>query len=592
MEVFGVDNKNTINFNIDKKVYYSFLNTPLDKVQISSQNSEQKDNTQNKELKEVKDLLDPKKNYKRLTAQIAGIAGASVLILGLTMAALFRGNSGFAEKMGNFLQKRRGEIYSLQHENSMWAKIRLSIKKNIVHFFEKGLTTWVNTEQFRNRFLDQKIIEKLGVFKKPIEWTVTKFENLATKASQRKYNKCVEKARELEKLLPDLIKMAPEREEKIRRTVSEIIEETEKLAGNLNERKKFTDCILTKLAKSYDEEYDILSKQGGFREVIKHIFHDAKGLAKSGDKITSRKNLEELKEEKAGLYEKKEKISRNIKDNYERNMDLLKQAEDSIIEASKGDKNLERRYTDDFFNSIRILEDTIKKYKNSETIRGKNARKTSKNLFIEDVNSLIKELKSYKNEKFDRAIESLEKAKNRIGTEDKKGSLEELRELLKCYDEKTGRNIAKDQNKEPYERFKKATDELSKSLNKAVEFESDNLVYRLMDLKLGGGNLEVLGLSVPIGFGVYNIAQADSHDERVSKGIRTTSVIGGGIAGWIISGVVLCLSAGPAILAGLGGGLLFNQVGKFIDNKFWSHGKDWDAIKKQKQQEATVAYKA
>lgn len=605
MEVSGV-NTNTARFNIDKKVYYSFLETPLDSVQISPQNSEQKDKSQDNGMKEVADLLNPKKNYKRLVTTIAGIAGASVLILGLTVAALFRGKSGMSEKMGNFLQKQRGKIYSLQAESSAWADIRLKIRTKLVAFFDKGLTTWVNAEQFRNRLIDQKIIKKIGILNRPTEWVITKFKNAAIKTSKARYQKCVEKARKFQELLPGLKEIAPEKAALIEESINEIVKKTENLLNNFDKRQKEIDDILEKIAKEYDRQHELLSKgKSGIIETVKSIFQDTKSIATSGDNITSRKNLEELKAKKAELYRLKEEISRNVKDNYERNIELLKHVENHIIEASKNNKTLEKKYIHYFSDHIRNLENIMKSYKDAETKVGENYRIRHIKTFISGSQEFLKSIEEngYNSDgKLDPVITYLKEAINRItddkdlilnkyktnNIKDEKGLVEKLRMHLKIYDEKTGRNTAKAKNEHLYNQFKKATDELSKSLNSAVEFESDNLAFRKMDLKLGGGNFEVLGLSIPIGLGAYSVAKANSSDERVSKGIRTGSVIGGGLIGWVTSGVVMCLSAGTAILVGVGAGLVGDQIGKYVDNRFWSKGRDWDAVKKQKQQEATI----
>ncbi|MDD3013496.1 MAG: hypothetical protein PHC34_07330 [Candidatus Gastranaerophilales bacterium] len=626
MEVSGVDNKNTIRFNIDKKVYYSFLNTPLDKVQISSQNSEQKDNVQNKDMKEVADLLDPKKNYKRLAAKIAGIAGASVLIGGLTIAALFRGKSGMARKMGNLLQRFRGEAYNLQNETSFWAKIRYHFKTKVVNMLEKGLNTWVNIDQFKNRFLDKKIVENMGIFNRPIKWTVTKFENAAKARSMKLYKDCDKKLENFKQVLgkfKEVIKNGYNdsiSENEIKRlnenfkeldlglqkedTRADVIEKIGhavdiqiKKLTNKNEfekRQKLVNNILEKLSENFDTEFKLISDKSGFLESFKHGWQAVKKLSKSGDELLSRKNLQEFEKANKATYGEKEKITRNVKNNYEINMQFLKQVESCIEKASKGNENLRKRYTNDFSNHIRQLENTMKSYKDAENKAGENYRKKYIETFNCGANSFIESIQTsgYNSDgKLNPAIENLEEAMNRIGKGDKKGLLEELRIFSKCYGEESGNKI-KDENLQLYTEFKKVVDELSDSINKAVNFETNNLTFRNMDLKLGGGNFELIGLSIPVGIGAYNIAQADSHDERVSKGIRTGSVIGGGLAGWIFSSVTMCWSAGLAIMFGLGSGLASDKVGKFIDNKFWSKGRDWDAVKKQKQQESTVAYKA
>jgi len=619
MEVTGVNKNNNITgFNIDKKVYYNFLDTPLDKVQISSQNSEQKDNSQNNEMKEVADLLDPKKNYKRLAAKIAGIAGASVLIGGLTIAALFRGNSGFAEKLGNYLQKLKGEAYNLRNENSRLSDLRYKFKTRVVNFFEKGLNIWVNMEQFKNRFLDRKIVEKMGIFKNPIEWTVKKFKGAAEKRSLSLYKNCNEKLENFKQVLGKFKKIVEENynteisKKEIKRLNenfksfnlglqegdkrAEIIEkisnaveiEIKKLTNEkeFRKRQEVIDKILKNLAESFDAEFKLISDKSGFFESFKNGWQAAKKLSASGDEIVSRKRLKPLEEANKNPIGTRETITRDVKYNYERNMQLLKQVETCIQNASRNNGDLKSRYIGDFSNHIRELEEAMKSYKRAENQAGKNYRKIYADAFIEgskEFIKLIKESGHNSEKKLDPAIESLKEAMNRIGEGDKKGLLEELRIFFKCYDP-TGKNISKDQNKELYTELKKATDDLSNSINKAVKFETDNLAFRKMDLELGGGNFEVIGLSLPIGLGAYNIAQADSHDERVSKGIRTTSVVGGGLAGWVFSSVVMCWSAGTAIIFGVGSALGFDQVGKFIDNKFWSKGKDWDTLNKQKQQ--------
>lgn len=629
MEITGSNlNNNSARSGINNKIYSPFLYAPSDKVEITGQNSSKSDQTEDKSLhEEVKDVIDPKKNYKRLSVKIAGTAGAGVLLGGLALLTIFKGKSGFFnEKLGNYVQKLRGQAFSLQNETSLRAKINYHFKTGIVKLFDNGLNSWVNFDQLKNTYIDQKIIKKTPL-RSPFEWVCNKFKYYAQKNSLNKYNQSVKEAKKLESLSADLknaIKQAgmddikdknkirqlikdygleinenSSRTEVIDAIIKKIVENTENLAKkeNFDNRQKQVEEVLQEhILNPYLEEFKMLSKDknltsfNGIKESIYEVTDDAKKLTKSSEGIISRRNQEVRNFHKDAVYKEKELISRTIEDNCKEASTLIQEAENNLMAIAKNDQKLLALYTSKYKSDLRYIEEAMKSYKNARTSAGKLAREQNKQIFEKYIETLKTELKENHGNKADDIINVLDKAKNRVVESDKKGLLEELREIMKCSDNNACNSIKMD-NQDLYNKFKRTTAAFSNKLNKAVNFETDNLFFRQMDLKLGGGNFEIFGFSVPVALGAYNVLKTDDHEERVSKGIRTGSVIGGGLLGWFTSGVVLCLSAGNALVLSLGAGIVADKIGKFIDNKFWSKGKDWDAINKQKKLEAK-AFKA
>jgi hypothetical protein len=617
MEISGLNNKNATRLGINNQIYYPFLSTSTDKVEISGQTKQSEDQP----LEDVKNLIDPKKNYQRLSVKIAGTAGAGVLLAGLAFLTIFKGKSGFLnERLGNYIQRLRGQTFNLQHETSLKAKINYHLKTGLVKIIDNGLNSWVNFDQLKNVYIDQKIIQK-SPLQRPFNWATGQFKHYAQKTNLRKYNQSVKEAKNLEKLLPDLknaVKQAnmdnfgdkiklrqlvqdypdlninenSSRSEVIEAIIKEIARKTDNLANSENfiaRQKAVEDNLSEKILHPYMDEFKMLSDKNvsisGIKETIHGAANDVKKLSQSREDIISRRNKEVRNITKDKVYIEKEKITRTIADNCQEASVFIKEAEDNIRAVAKNDPNLFNLYTSQYENNLRNIEETMKFYKNAKTSSGKITREYNKQAFIKNIENLKAELTQYNNNQLEDTIKLLDNAKDRIVESDKKGLLEELREVMKCSDNGTC-NSLKINHSSLYNSFKRTTAALSNKLNKAANFETDNLFFRQMDLTLGGGNFEIFGLSAPIAFGVHSVLKTDDSDERVSKGIRTGSVIGGGLAGWFTSGVILCLSAGNSMMFSLGSGLIADKIGKFIDNKFWSKGKDWDEINKQKKIEA------
>jgi|GEM_PF-4701549 len=614
MEALGVNNNTQMQFPIDKKVYYSFLNTPYDSVQISQNHSNKKqDQKENNEFKQVANIIDPKKNYKRISAKIAGIAGASALIGGLILVSVLRGKSGSSEKLTNLLQKLRGQAYNLREESSHTARIKYGINTRITSLLEGGLNTWTNTDQLKNLLLDKKLMPKLGILKKPIYWTVDVFRNGAKLWAGKKYNNSIKDAKKLQELAPDLmnavqgqnnfisnkeivrlnkkfpgldLRTGETRAQVIKKLIDKITLDTEEFGGkaNFQVRQQKVDKRLEKVVDDYSRKFHIFSDSKGDGGIIETFKQAANTIKTSKNRIISREDQKAFEETKKEVYGTKELISRNINDNYGKNMELLKQVENHIIEASKGNGKIKVKYTTNYSDIIRNLEREMKHYKESRTSAGIIARKGAIKNYEEQAVNFIEAINKgdFSPEEKTQIIEKLNNSIRTIENDDQKGMVQELRDLLKCTDENGVNTIKRDHN-DLYTSFKNKTDKLSKSINKAAKFESDNLFYRFMDLKLGGGDFEIITLAIPVGAGLHQISKTKDHDEKVSKTIRKSAVIGGGILGWALSSVVLCLSGGTSLLFGLMFGFTADKVGESIDNKFWSKGRDWKAIHKQQK---------
>lgn len=630
MEISGVNNKNLVKFQIDKKVYHPFLSTPLDKVEINSQDPEQKENAQGNELQQVKELLDPRKNYKKLAAKIAGIAGGSLLVLGLGIVALTRGKSGMSEKIAARLQKMRGQTYELEKETSLLAQTRYKFKTKVVNLVQNGLNVWVNSEWFKNYLLSQKLIKNIKFIDTPVQWVVDKFGIAIRNKSFNNYKKCSKEVDKLVSLFPEMQKVIKNKHNnrvanevilrlnknhglnlKYGETRAQVAEKLIKAISDKNiqltsenafkNRQRKLDEILVDLAKSYKDNFKSFSEQGGIKKFFKKggsdnlkklcssLIEDTKTLLKSGKDLQARvtPEMNKIKAEKKELYRIKEALSRNIEDNYNRNIELLRKLENNIIETAEGNTKLQLKYNNIVSKDIRDLEKLMKSYKSAEANIAGKSRENYAQIFVKQSEELIKKLEKSefnKDGQLKDGIECLKESSNRI-IKDDPGLLEEFRMLLNLYDD-NGVNLIKKDNPELYHKVKVTANNIAKKSKEAVNFEADNVTFRHMDLKLGGGHFEVLGLSTPMAFGIYSFTKGDSHEERVSNGIRSGTVIGGALAGWVISGIVLGLSAGAAIGFSLGAGLIFDRVGKFIDNTFWSHGRDYKAERKLKAQEA------
>lgn len=122
--------------------------------------------------------------------------------------------------------------------------------------------------------------------------------------------------------------------------------------------------------------------------------------------------------------------------------------------------------------------------------------------------------------------------------------------------------------------------DIQNKLNKAVHFEMDNMAGRLLDLQIGPTPLlEATSIFIPAAVVAHDtLYDCENQQERNSKLLRFGPSIVGGIGSSIFA-----LQKGLFGVKALGFGLLtgvaLNRIGTFIDDRYYSKGKEFNTIK-------------
>jgi hypothetical protein len=121
--------------------------------------------------------------------------------------------------------------------------------------------------------------------------------------------------------------------------------------------------------------------------------------------------------------------------------------------------------------------------------------------------------------------------------------------------------------------LKMGLDDFKKSLNKAVRFESDNLLLRLRDLALGAAPVEFLSLFTPLPFLAGAMHKAENNEEKTETAIKAGVPILGGMLGWAYA-TSKVYNGVQSIAFGLGSSLAFSVLGTIIDHWYVKNHAD------------------
>lgn len=134
-------------------------------------------------------------------------------------------------------------------------------------------------------------------------------------------------------------------------------------------------------------------------------------------------------------------------------------------------------------------------------------------------------------------------------------------------------------NGETYKALLKQLNDVQNKTAKAVKFEKVNLSGRLLDIAIGPVPLlETTSLAIPGVVLAHEMVTADNKQERISNALIYTPTIVGGLGA-----TVYALQKGifgfNAMLFGMVSGYIFNRLGTFVDNKYYSKGREFNTVK-------------
>ena len=336
------------------------------------------------------------------------------------------------------------------------------------------------------------------------------------------------------------------------------------------------DKGLDQVTANFRDDYLTRGQQVVNAESIKGKFSKAGEVVISeAQSIKADDCLKELHDRlKLNLLNQKELISRSTKDNERRAKHLFVQAEKLInrndLHTGKSSSELNRKF--------RSIEDKLNRYAIGDTDGGHTvdeARSYYKKELRSDINRLIEEIKAGNQDTdavrktcncLDRAVQWLEC--------DEKGQIQNLRDVLKIKspvqtdDFKESQNLLKASNRALYGNLSIEIEALERKLNSACEFESENLLERLRDIKFGAAPAEVVGtiLPIPIVFGA--IANEKTKEDKVSTAIHSGIPVLGGMATWAYAGILKLLSNPKSMGLSLLTGIALSGITDPIDKKF------------------------
>ncbi len=132
---------------------------------------------------------------------------------------------------------------------------------------------------------------------------------------------------------------------------------------------------------------------------------------------------------------------------------------------------------------------------------------------------------------------------------------------------KKGQNILKLSDEKAYWDLKSEVSRFEKSLAKAVDFESTNLLERLRDLKFGAAPAEVIGAITPFPLILSSVLTAKSDEEKSSIAIKQGIPVAGGMAAWAYASMSKLLNNPKSMGLGLVAGFVFSQIADVINDK-------------------------
>ncbi|MEW5820292.1 MAG: hypothetical protein AB1782_08890 [Cyanobacteriota bacterium] len=134
-------------------------------------------------------------------------------------------------------------------------------------------------------------------------------------------------------------------------------------------------------------------------------------------------------------------------------------------------------------------------------------------------------------------------------------------------------------NKETYKELSKQLKTIHNKTAEAVRFEKENLSGRLLDIAIGPVPLlETASLAIPSVALAHEVAQSENKKERISKTLVFGPTILGGV-GATIYALQKGIFGANALLYGAVTGYIFNRLGKFVDDKYYSKGKEFNTLK-------------
>lgn len=244
----------------------------------------------------------------------------------------------------------------------------------------------------------------------------------------------------------------------------------------------------------------------------------------------------------------RQSFTHDINDNYKATMKAVSNIQEFVNPADTSTNDV-----------LRSLRENLEKYKK---LSGKN-ESAQRNILNQ---SIIADLKNLSNKfkassgKYNYSAESVESISKYIHevediiSQTDKG---ELQEILTIYKRLLPRK--------EYLRLRSQAESAVKSLDKAIDIETNQYVDKARDLRLGSAPTDVLSILGTVGTVGYFLNKSDNKDEKYSVAIKYGIPAIGAIATSLYCTARL-VAGGKALLFGLVSGWLMNKAGVLVDD--------------------------
>lgn len=484
-------------------------------------------------------------NRRRLTALKIGVV---TLIVGAVVSLASRRVRFNLVKMLQTLRTKNEEILTrtseaiASKEAPFVLRAKIGIMRVVRRVSDSFLNILGNVDHYKNR-LSGQVTDNIPVVSRAVRWVNGKLTPLFTGtvkgASVDKFKAAEQAAIKLKDTLNDLALRNPELRNVIGNNADDLLAAVRKLSSDQALKGRHDE--LSKLLKEAVSEYNA-QIDGMFRKT--NVAKSAERLIDGTISIDIAKNrllpshLKLLDLKRAVSFQHKEKVK--VID------DLLE-----LMTVTKG---------------VKPDAALIKKLTDARSVYAKTASSADAQSLLSVLDDIAAKVD---HPKLTRALTEVRAAVSTTRSG-------QLQQMVKVVDEALAQGQI---NKETHKALQKQLSQLHNKVSGAVEFEKTNLSGRLLDIAIGPVPLmETTGLVVPVAALVNEIAESENHKERVSKALVYAPTIAGGVGATVFA-LRKGIFGANALLFGLGTGWLFNRFGTYVDQKYYSKGREFNTLK-------------
>lgn len=490
-------------------------------------------------IKKEKEKKSKKLGYKIFTTTIIASLSVFALVKGMPKSARTKVSDFF-----KFLEEKTAKLTAEEGKLTAIQNFSLKTLKNAKSLI-KYLKGIFNIAPLKDNSFKMLVSEKIPVLKKVCDKISDIFEEFSIKTLRKVYSKA---SRNFEKMCADFTRV----QNKIPKENAGIIEaKIQNIIKNFNafnerawgqriiEYKKDMSGIAVQFK---DETYGNVKGNKPI-EVLKNFFETLKNLSKNfkSEELASPTKIKLADK----VRELRERITISPDNNYADIKYLMNQIDDFIDPTDAVSRNL-----------IKKVRNTINDYKKFAD-SGQNIDKFFKENNISEHLATLKTHISNSG-KYDKNAEQVSNYINNLDDILSNGKQGEIQEIMSIYKNSL--------SAEDYAKLEKIVNKTLKSLDKAINTETDKLFDKIRDILIGSAPLDLLHIIPAVGLVGWGLSKADNNDERISATLKY-GIPAIGAVGMVLYCTLGLVSSGPSLIIGALSGLVINRIGEFIDKK-------------------------